>query len=108
MWWLMRWTAAELISLLTRGGSAAELLGWLVRWGAAELLGWLVRLWTTEELFGWLVWVGRVEVRSVVVIGRGRVRWQVVGVGVFDHCAVWEWWFQCFLLWDGGRCSWWS
>jgi hypothetical protein len=54
----MRWTAAEPISLLTRGGSAAELMGRLVRWGAAELLGWLVRLWTTEELLGWLVWVG--------------------------------------------------
>jgi hypothetical protein len=49
--------------------------------------------------------VGGVGVRSVVVIGRGRVRWQVVGVGVFDHCTVWDWWFQCFLLWDGGWCG---
>ncbi len=44
--WLMWWTAAELISFLTRGRGAAELLGWLMRW------------WVTEELFDWLVWVG--------------------------------------------------
>jgi hypothetical protein len=44
--WLVRWTAAELISLLTRGRGAAELLGWLMQW------------WVTEELFDWLVWVG--------------------------------------------------
>jgi hypothetical protein len=44
--WLMRWTAAELISLLTRGRGAAELLSWLMQW------------WVTEELFDWLVWLG--------------------------------------------------
>jgi hypothetical protein len=44
--WLVRWTAAELISLLTRGRGAAELLSWLMQW------------WVTEELFDWLVWVG--------------------------------------------------
>jgi hypothetical protein len=85
----MRWTAAEPISLLTRGGSAVELMGWLVRWGTAELFG-LARAVVDHRGAFRVARVGGVGVRSVVVIGRGRVRWQVIGVGVFDHCTVWD------------------
>jgi hypothetical protein len=46
----------------------------------------------------WVACVGGVGVWSVVVIGQGSVRWQVLGAGVFDRCTVWDWWFQCFLL----------
>jgi hypothetical protein len=67
--WLMRWTAAQLISLFTRGRGAAELLGWLVRWGTIEerfvllvWVGWLVG----RLLIGWVGTIRGMSLRSVL------------------------------------------
>ena len=78
--WLMRWTAAELISLLTRGRGAAEVLGWLMRW------------WVTEELFDWLVWVGWSFVLMFGVSGGSSLK-PVMSTRV--QCGFGGIWFLC-------------
>ena len=78
--WLMWWTAAELISFLTRGRGAAELLGWLMRW------------WVTEELFDWLVWVGWSFVLMFGVSGGSSLK-SVMSTRV--QCGFGGIWFLC-------------